>query len=127
MYNHVQYVVSTIPFFFTATHALCVLSKDLWLRFTSAFKTETEELTIHTQTLPLMKYFQVLPQHELLFGVDKRAKQHMFTSCACVCSGRRGATNAGFKLYADLLLVRIRTNFFLVIISAFTVCIIGQR
>ena len=29
--------------------------------------------------------------------------------------------NARFKLYADLLLVRIRTNFFLVIISAFTV------
>ena len=29
--------------------------------------------------------------------------------------------NARFKLYADLLFVRIRTNFFLVIISAFTV------
>ena len=29
--------------------------------------------------------------------------------------------NARFKLYADLLLVRIRTNFFLVVISAFTV------
>ena len=29
--------------------------------------------------------------------------------------------NTRFKLYADLLLIRIRTNFFLVKISAFTV------
>ena len=32
--------------------------------------------------------------------------------------------NTRFKLYADLLLVRIRTNFFLVKISAFTVNVI---
>ena len=49
------------------------------------------------------------------------AKRRLFTSCACVRSCRGGAMNTRFKLYADLLLVRLCTNFFLVIISAFAI------
>ena len=71
----------------------------------------------------LLKYVAIQGHSQSWAPAASTVKRCVFTSCACVRSCRGGAMDVCFKLYADLLLVLIRTNFFLVIISSFTVVV----
>ena len=110
-------MVSDLGFFF--------LLGIFYLRVHDATSTaeslESEQAVDGTKT-PLSFEVAIQGHSQSWAETASTAKRRVFTSCACVRNCRGGTTNARFKLYADLLLVRIRTSFFLVIISAFTVC-----